>query len=331
MGRHSSAEVVKLAQSWVGKNEKDGSYREIIDIYNSLGVQNLPRKMKMQYSWSWCAATWSALAIKLGYTDIMPIEISCGNLQKIAAGMGIWEENDSYIPEPGDAVLYDWDDNKNYATTDDHGWPDHIGVVEAVFPDTGYMIVIEGNYNDAVKRRTLYVNGRYIRGFITPKYDDAAAITPIIVEGKTIDGVAHDVIAGVYGNQPQREIRVAEAGYNYSEVRDRVNEILNGSVKPPKTEEQDQTQPVQKRVLCNGYAKTLDKSKAGTYITTTNLYCRDAAGSNKKALCIIPKGTSVRNYGYLNYGNPYNWLLIEVTIDGVQYVGFCYDQYLKKK
>ena len=34
----------------------------------------------MEYSWPWCACTWSALAIKLGYTDIMPIEISCPEL-----------------------------------------------------------------------------------------------------------------------------------------------------------------------------------------------------------------------------------------------------------
>ena len=64
--------VVDLATSWIGKNEADGSFKEIIDIYNSFAGP-LPRNTKMDYSWAWCAATWSALAIKLGYTDIMPI------------------------------------------------------------------------------------------------------------------------------------------------------------------------------------------------------------------------------------------------------------------
>ena len=31
----SRSEVVKLISSWIGKKEADGSYKEIIDIYNS--------------------------------------------------------------------------------------------------------------------------------------------------------------------------------------------------------------------------------------------------------------------------------------------------------
>ena len=36
------------------------------------------------------------------------------------------------------------------------------------------MTVIEGNYHDAVGRREIAVNGRYIRGYIVPRYDDDA-------------------------------------------------------------------------------------------------------------------------------------------------------------
>lgn len=74
--RYSRQAVLDVAKSWVGKNESDGSYKEIIDLYNSF-IGALPRGTKMLYEWPWCAATWSALAIKLGYTAIMPIEISC--------------------------------------------------------------------------------------------------------------------------------------------------------------------------------------------------------------------------------------------------------------
>ena len=31
---------------------------------------------------------------------------------------------------------------------------------------------MEGNYKDSVRRRKLAINGRYIRGFVTPKYTD---------------------------------------------------------------------------------------------------------------------------------------------------------------
>lgn len=160
----SRNEVVKLAQSWIGKKESDGSFKEIIDLYNS--YKPLPRGYKVKYTDSWCAATMSALAIKLGYTDIMPIECSCGNLIELAKKMGIWKEDDSYLPLPGDEVLYDWQDS---GIGDNTGWPDHVGLVEKVEGKT--ITAIEGNYSDSVKRRTIQVNGKFIRGFITPKYD----------------------------------------------------------------------------------------------------------------------------------------------------------------
>ena len=80
--------VVNLVRSWEGKNEADGSYKEIIDIYNSQQGK-LPRNIKMQYGWAWCACTWSALAITLGYTDIMPVEISCYYLIEAAKKIGL--------------------------------------------------------------------------------------------------------------------------------------------------------------------------------------------------------------------------------------------------
>ena len=51
--------------------------------------------------------------------------------------------------------------------------PDHIGTVEKV--EGSLITVIEGNYSNAVKRRVLEVNGRYIRGYICPKYDGAGS------------------------------------------------------------------------------------------------------------------------------------------------------------
>ena len=115
---------------------------------------------------SWCACTWSALAIKLGYTDIMPIEISCYYLIERAKAMGIWIEQDNRVPKIGEAVLYDWSDGTDYATTDNTGTPDHVGVIVEVHESAGYFVVVEGNYSNAVKKRTLSINGRYIRGFI---------------------------------------------------------------------------------------------------------------------------------------------------------------------
>ena len=45
-------------------------------------------------------------------------------------------------------------------------------MVEKVSGNT--ITVIEGNYSDSVKRRTIKVNGRYIRGYGVPKYGSKA-------------------------------------------------------------------------------------------------------------------------------------------------------------
>lgn len=171
--RNMRKKAVELFCSWEGKNEKDGSFKEIIDIYNS--TSPFPRGVKMKYDWSWCACTWSAVAKKLGLTDIMPVEISCGELIKKAKEMGVWVEDDSFVPQPADGILYDWDDE---GKGDNTGWPDHVGMVVSVDKRSKKIKVIEGNKNDAVGYRTIPINGKGIRGFITPKYESSKAETP---------------------------------------------------------------------------------------------------------------------------------------------------------
>lgn len=273
----------------------------------------------MQYSWAWCACTWSALAVALGYTDIMPIEISCGELIKRAKEMGCWQENDTYIPSPADAILYDWDDN---GIGDNTGWPDHVGIIDYVNIDSGYMTVIEGNYNDSVKKRTISINGKYIRGFITPKYTDDS----LIYESTgNIEEIAREVIAGLWGNGDQRKESLERNGFKYSEVQTKVNEILNGPAKEPVKSDSSIY-----KVEATCYARSKDSSLIGPYITTTDLYCRNDAGTNKKALCLIPKGTVVQNFGYYTNFNGIKWLLIQFVLNNIQYTGFSSSLYLKK-
>jgi len=81
----------------------------------------------------------------------------------------IWVENDAYTPSAGDMILYDWDDN---GVGDNTGSADHIGIVVSV--SGGVIKVIEGNKSNAVDYRELAVNGKYIRGFVTPKYSSKA-------------------------------------------------------------------------------------------------------------------------------------------------------------
>ena len=164
-------EIVKQAQAWVGLNESSGSFKKIIDLYNS--HKPLARGYALKYTDAWCAGTIGALAVACNATDIIPMEVSCPKMIDIAKSMGIWVESDAYKPAAGDIMMYDWGDS---GSGDNTGSPDHVGIVEKISGST--ITVIEGNYSNAVKRRTMLVNGRYIRGYIVPKYEAEKAEAP---------------------------------------------------------------------------------------------------------------------------------------------------------
>ena len=167
MGKYAS-KVVAQAKAWLGKKEADGSYREILSVYNSQKI--LPRNYKMTEKDPWCAAFVSAVAIKLGYTDIIPTECSCSRLIALLKSKNAWQEADDRIPKPGELLFYDWEAP---AAGENTGAPDHVGIVEKV--QNGKIWVIEGNFSKAVKRREIPVNYRYIRGFGTPEFDPEEA------------------------------------------------------------------------------------------------------------------------------------------------------------
>ena len=154
-------------RGWLGRNEGDGSHKVIIDTYNSL--LPLPFGYRMTYKDPWCAAAASAAAIEAGLTDIIPRECSCSRMIALFQKMKRWVENDTYIPKVGDLIFYDWDDS---GMGDCAGNPEHVGVVERVA--NGMITVIEGNYHDAVKRRPIPINARYIRGYGCPDYASLA-------------------------------------------------------------------------------------------------------------------------------------------------------------
>lgn len=168
-----------IALSYLGCKESDGSHKKIIDIYNS--VQPYPRGYKMKYTDAWCATYVTAMAIEAQLTDIIFRECGCEAMIKLYREAGRWTENDAYIPSTGDIIFYDWQDN---GAGDNVGGSDHVGIVVSVNDDI--ITVVEGNYSDSVKKRTLQVNGKYIRGFGLPDYakkatekDPEPAPTPV--------------------------------------------------------------------------------------------------------------------------------------------------------
>lgn len=164
---HSRQVIVDKMRSWVGCHEGDATHKHIVDTYNA--HKPLAQGYKVKYTDAWCATTVSAAAIEVGYTDIIPTECSCNRMINLLKQKGIWVENDAYIPKAGDIIFYDWQDS---GIGDNVGTSEHVGLVENY--NGKQIVVIEGNKSDAVGRRVLAVNGRYIRGYGVPKYDDVA-------------------------------------------------------------------------------------------------------------------------------------------------------------
>lgn len=151
------------AAAHMGAREGTAAHKAIIDRYNE--HKPLAQGYKVTYTDAWCATFASEIAIEAGYTDIIPTECSCNRQIKLWQQMGRWCENDAKVPEPGDYIYYDWDDN---GVGDCTGSAEHVGIVESCNGNT--ITVIEGNKSNAVGRRTLEVNGRYIRGYGVPDF-----------------------------------------------------------------------------------------------------------------------------------------------------------------
>ncbi|MDD7386910.1 MAG: hypothetical protein PUH32_03295 [Firmicutes bacterium] len=161
--------VVSVAEGWLGANEADGTHREIIDLYNAQDV--LAQDYEVKYSDNWCAAFASAVAIQCDLTDIIPTECGCQRQIGLWEQLGRWEEDDNYVPLPGDYIYYAWDEG--FDLGDCIGWADHVGIVVGTCGP--FLKVIEGNKGDAVSYRIILVGDYRIRGYGLPDYRSKTA------------------------------------------------------------------------------------------------------------------------------------------------------------
>lgn len=161
------SKVADFLNQFLGIPEGGSKHKYILDLFNS---SKLCPRYTMTVNDAWCATAVSAAFIATGLTKIFPcVECSCQNMIAKAQKAGIWVEDDNYQPCMGDVILYSWGDD---GTGDCTKPANHVGIVQSV--TYGGICVIEGNYNDTVKRRTIQRNARYIRGYITPNYAAAA-------------------------------------------------------------------------------------------------------------------------------------------------------------
>ena len=178
--------VADIINAWVGATKGSAKHLEILAIYN--GHKPLARGYKVKTTDAYCATTVSAAYIKAGIAEFTGTECGVEKYTVVAKGKGIWVENDAHTPKIGDACVYDWDDTGKGDCT---GSGDHIGIVTQL--GGGTFIVTEGNMTGGkVGKRTMAINGKYIRGFICPdfaaiakKMGGASGLSKIASEHKT--------------------------------------------------------------------------------------------------------------------------------------------------
>ncbi len=211
--------IISVAKSYIGTVGGSTAHADILHYFNSVK----PDGYTAHKSDPWCSEFVTACAIqafgKKTAKEYFPLSAACTYVITKAKKMGIWVEKDSFTPKKADWILYDWDDTK--PKTENKNQPDHIGIVEKV--TDGKITVIEGNYSNKVKRRTLPLNGKYIRGFVTPHYEKINTDT---IPLKPVDDVVKEVLQGEWGTWPHRMTALTNAGYDYGLIQKRVNQIV---------------------------------------------------------------------------------------------------------
>ena len=165
----------------LGAAEDSAEHLDILKDYNALAQTRagLPRGHKAVPSDDWCAIYAAGQAHAVGLTEAYPMECSCSRIVQIAKEMGIWIENDSYIPVIGDWVLFAWKGQEGVENT---MAPNHIGTI--YYSDGEKMLAVEGNKGDKVDTRALAVGDKRIRGFVHPDLSGlvGSLIAPVAVE-----------------------------------------------------------------------------------------------------------------------------------------------------
>lgn len=346
--------VVSIAKKYYGCKESDGSHKKIIDGYNA--SKPLARGYSVKYTDAWCATFVSFVGIKAGLTDIILKECGCGAMIQLYQNAGRWIEDDAYVPQIADIIMYDWDDKGSGDCT---GYPEHVGMVVSVKGNA--LQIIEGNMSNAVGYRNITVNAKYIRGYCIPNYASKAtkASTTTQTTVSTTQNTSTSATAlnktvkwNGYVTADELNVRTWAGAENktcsFSPLKEGVEVGVCDSVKDSKGTIWYyikyankygfvSSKYIQKKDIVSNtvsasssgkidYAQSYLKSITGTYKTTANLNLRSGAGTSKASLCVIPKGDEVKCYGYYTLANGVKWYFVAYKT----YTGFVSSKYLTK-
>lgn len=94
--------------------------------------------------------------------------------------------------------------------------------------------VIAGSWGNQPERQQRLEAAGYDYYAVQARVNEILAPAPTPTPSKSVDDLAREVIRGDWGNGQERKDRLTAAGYDYSTVQARVNEMLSGNKPAPK-------------------------------------------------------------------------------------------------
>lgn len=202
--------IIEIANEYLGVN-KAGRI-SLINYYNNNCFQLVDRnrRYRMTPDDDWCMMFCSVVGHRAGYgKDNFPYEVSVYYAVQKAREQGLYTADKTGL-RIGDIVVYDWGYRGGY---------NHVGFITEITDD--HFKVIEGNYSNTVKIRTVKRSSKALQGFILlDRLDPESEIKADTVD---YDKLVTDVLKGLYGNGDER---IKKLGKHYSEVQRRINELL---------------------------------------------------------------------------------------------------------
>ena len=193
-------------------------------------------KLRLGAVYDWCAFAVSAIMKDCGFVGkyIKAVTGGAGDVPRTSDGKyGDWFKKGTKAPQAGDLFFMRYAD---YPYQDKY-FCDHVGIVESV--NGNAITTLEGNvdgysYNWAgtstFKRKTRYLSDGTVYAFYRPRWSGTSTTSTSTSQTnkKSVDELAKEVIAGKWSAGEERKQKLTDAGYSYSAVQNRVNELLSG-------------------------------------------------------------------------------------------------------
>ena len=211
-------------------------------------------KLKLGMIVDWCAYSISAIMKECGFIGKYQSAIfgfASDAARKDNGKLGVWFRKGEKTPEPGDYIMFKY---ASFTNPLDKYSASHVGLVEAVNGNT--ITTLEGNVdgwgdnwaaNSVYRRKTRYLSSSDVYSFYRPNWKNEPA--KATTTKKSVDAIAKEVIAGKWGSGETRKTKLKAAGYDYSAVQKKVNELMSKKATTPVYTNMKSTEAIAKEVI----------------------------------------------------------------------------------